>query len=365
MDFTEHDLNDRKKKILKAIIDLYIACGEPVGSKLLSQYQDISLSSATIRNELADLTEMGYLTQPHASSGRVPSEQGYRFYVNTLMQSYDMTANEIKKLNEILAEKNKQLDQIIESAGKFVSTVTHYPAISVRTPLKQVIPKYINLVYVDEFTFLIIIMISENNIKTQKISSDVTLTPEVINELQSIVTSELSDTDVGKLTFSEIVSLENKFGSYSSLATKIIKSIHESVMEEDKSEIKFSGVDKFLEYPEFTEINKLKDVLGMVSEKDSLLSLVEKSTGNGVNILIGSENTADKNGESAVVFKTITVNGKSIGAIGVIGPTRMDYAKVVSTVEILSESLSKIMSEGDRQIRAPKEINLIGDAEHE
>lgn len=339
------ELSERKKTILKAVVEAHIACGEPVGSKALSQNQQIALSSATIRNELAELTEMGYLIQPHTSAGRIPSEQGYRFYVDSLMQAYDLTAGEIRGLNEMLRERTAQLDRVIESAGRLISKLTRYPAISVHTFPATQTAKCVNLMLLDEHEFLVIVMISENNIKTRHLHSDLPLDSDSLHRVQEILNRSIAGREPDQLTLAEMMKIGQELGQFRDLGAPIIQCVYETLMEERHSDLQVSGVDRFLEYPEFTEVDRLRDMLGMLSEKQNLLSLVENSAGHDkVDVYIGSENTADKNGESTVVVRTITVDGKPVGAIGVIGPCRMDYSRVVSTVDRLSKSIAEMMS---------------------
>lgn len=350
------ELSERKKMILKAVVDAHIACGEPVGSKALSQNQQIALSSATIRNELAELTEMGYLIQPHTSAGRIPSERGYRFYVDSLMQSYDMTAGEIRGLNEMLRERTAELDRVIESAGRLISKLTRYPAISVHAFPSTQTAKCVSLMLMDEHEFLVIVMISENNIKTRHLHSGISLDSDALHRAQEVINRYIAGKEPDKLTFAEMLHMEEELGDYRELASPIIKCVYETLMEERQSDLQISGVDRFLEYPEFTEVDRLRDMLGMLSDKKNLLSLVENSAGHDrVDVYIGSENTADKNGDSTVVVRTITVDGKPVGAIGVIGPCRMDYSRVVSTVDMLSKSIADMMS-GQQASPGPAEL---------
>jgi heat-inducible transcriptional repressor len=345
MNDSSAELSNRKKMILKAIVDAHIACGEPVGSKFLSQNQQIALSSATIRNELAELTEMGYLIQPHTSAGRIPSEQGYRFYVDSLMQAYSMTANEIRDLNEMLRERTMKLDRIIDRASKLIASLTHYPAIAVCSSPKKQTARCLNLMNLDGNNFLVIVMISESSIKTRHIHSDIFLDQEALQKMQTILNHFMDGKEPDKLTLAEIMEMEEEFGLYRSLVSPIVKSVYEALEEDTQSELEVSGVDHFLEYPEFTEVSRMRDMLGMLSDKENLLSLVESSHDEGVNVYIGSENRADKSGESALIVKNIMVDGKAVGAIGVIGPCRMDYSRVVSTVEMLSKSISDMLEE--------------------
>lgn len=336
----EHSLNERKKQILKAVIDAHIACGEPVGSKLLAAKGQIALSSATIRNELAELTEMGYLVQPHTSAGRVPSEQGYRFYVDSLMERYDRTASEIRELNDLLKQRTQQLDRIIDDAGRLISTLTNYPAIAVRShPRSQTVRRF-NLVLMDTYSFLLIMVVSESNVITKTVRTQIPLTEGELADLQTVLNRLLVGKAPDQLTLTQIMELEASLGRLGSLANPIIKCMYEALRGDTRSDLRIEGVDRFLEYPEFSSVDRLRSMLEMLSNKQELLEIVEGAQGDDVNVYIGSENAADQNGDSTLIFKTITVDGRTLGAIGVIGPCRMDYSKVISTVEQLSRGIA-------------------------
>lgn len=336
----EQFLSERKKQILKAVIDAHIACGEPVGSKLLAASQQITLSSATIRNELAELTEMGYLLQPHTSAGRIPSEQGYRFYVDSLMESYERTSSEIGELNELLKQRTRQLDRIIDDAGRLMSNLTNYPAIAVRSrPRSQTVRRF-NLVYLDTYSFLLVMVISESNVITKTLRSQVPLNEDELYTVQRVLNRMLAGVEPESLTLTQMMDIETALGRLGSLASPIIKCIYESLRSESKSDLRIEGVDRFLEYPEFSSVDRLRSMLELVSNKQELLEIVEGAQGDKVNVYIGSENAADQSGDTTLIFKTITVDGRPIGAIGVIGPCRMDYSKVISTVEQLSRGIA-------------------------
>lgn len=336
----EHSLNERKKQILKAVIDAHIACGEPVGSKLLAAKGQIALSSATIRNELAELTEMGYLVQPHTSAGRIPSEQGYRFYVDSLMERYDRTANEIRELNDLLKQRTQQLDRIIDDAGRLISTLTNYPAIAVRSHPRSQTVRQFNLVLMDTYSFLLIMVVSESNVITKTVHTQIPLTEEELADLQTVLNRLLVGKAPDQLTLTQIMELEASMGRLGSLANPIIKCMYEALQGDTRSDLRIEGVDRFLEYPEFSSVDRLRSMLEMLSNKQELLEIVEGAQGDDVNVYIGSENAADQSGDSTLIFKTITVDGRTLGAIGVIGPCRMDYSKVISTVEQLSRGIA-------------------------
>lgn len=336
----EQSLSERKKQILKAVIDAHIACGEPVGSKLLAAQGQIALSPATIRNELAELTEMGYLMQPHTSAGRVPSEQGYRFYVDSLMERYDRTATEIRELNDLLTQRTRQLDRIIDDAGRLISTLTNYPAIAVRSrPRSQTVRRF-NLMLMDTYSFLLIMVISESNVVTKTVRSQIPLTEDELKTVEIVLNRALVGREPDQLTLSQMMEIEAAMGRLGSLANPIIKCIYEALRGDTRSDLRIEGVDRFLEYPEFSSIERLRSMLEMLSNKQELLEIVEGAQGDEVNVYIGSENAADQSGDSTLIFQTITVDGRPIGAIGVIGPCRMDYSKVIATVEQLSRGIA-------------------------
>ena len=341
-----NELSRRKQMILKAVIDEHISCGEPIGSKLISQNSQIALSSATIRNELAELTEMGYLMQPHTSAGRVPSEKGYRYYVDMLLGEYNKTSGEIQGLSQLLKERTSRLDKIIDDASKLVSALTHYPAIAVRSfPTKEAVRQY-NIMLLDEHSFMMVMLINETNIKSKHIICDLQLDEDAAGLIQKALNSCLTNVMPDDLTYAQMRKLENMLGTYSELAAILVKNIYEALSEGEQPDMRVEGVDRILEYPEFASVDNLRSVLEMLSSREGIIDMVENAESDEVNVYIGSENPADSTGESTIVFKTITVGGRQIGAIGVIGPRRMDYSKVISTVEQLSASIIEMMENG-------------------
>jgi len=336
-------LSERKKKILEAIIKQYVESGEPVGSKLLADLPTIKASSATIRNEMAELTEMGYLQQPHTSAGRIPSEQGYRYYVDSLMESYNSTTEEIGTLNELLKARTEQLDRIIDDAGKLASALTNYPAISVKSNKRRQVVKRFSVMQNDACNFLLIMLIGRDTVRTKNITTKVYLDEATLMRLQTVLNRHLANLDLDTLTFAQMMSMEKELGEYGFLASPVVKSIYEALAEDTESDVKIEGVDRLLAYPEFSDVGQLKSLLGLFEQKEEIVSLVEESDKNGVNVLIGSENTVDTMNGSTLIFKTIRVDGVDIGAIGIIGPCRMDYEKVISTIDSLTKTITQMM----------------------
>lgn len=350
-------LSERKQKILEAVIKLYVETSEPVGSKAIAELDGIRASSATVRNEMAELTEMGYLTQPHTSAGRIPSEQGYRYYVDSLMASYSATTSEISSLNELLKARTEQLDRIIDDAGKLASALTNYPAISVRSNKRRQIVKRFSVMQNDATSFLLIMLISHDTVRTKRITTKVYLDDSVLLKLQNVLNDNLTNLDLDTLTYAKMMAIEKTLGDYSFLASPVIKSIYEALSEDTESDVKIEGVDRLLSYPEFSDVGKLKSLLGLFDQKEELVTMVEEADKAGVNVLIGHENTVGTMNDSTIVFRTIRVDGVDIGAIGIIGPVRMDYEKVIATINTLTESVSEMMRSA-RQLGEKKPLQL-------
>ncbi len=332
-------LSERKKMILRAIIDAHIDRGEPVGSKYLTQNNNISLSSATVRNEMAELEELGYLEQPHTSAGRIPSELGYRFYVDSLMEKYRLTRDELEQLDTLKKSKEAELDRIIEQAGRLFSRITNYTAITVKPRPVQVVITNFNSVYVDSKSF-VLVMIANNGIaKTKLIKTADEITPRVTERLTELLNKFIAGTNVSELSYSSILEIQNGLFGYEQLVEPIIKCIYDTVNEIDRGDVKVEQVNRLLDFPEYSNLSQLQGLIGMLEQKEDILNIISNSQNDKTNILIGKENSVDIMSNSTLIFKTITANDKIVGAIGVIGPCRMDYSKVVTTLDLLADSI--------------------------
>lgn len=333
------DLSGRKKLILRSVIESHIATGEPIGSKALVTRSDIPFSSATIRNEMAELESMGYLVQPHTSAGRVPTSRGYRFYVDALMENYKLTATEIISLNNIIKNKMGELDAILKSASKLIASMTNYTTVAVQSA-------YSNTMTVEQFTymlleeraFLLVMRMSDGSVATKHIRTDISLDEEILHRLNGILNRRFAGISSEGVTLPMMMQAESEMGAAGSLIAPVVKAIYETTGKTEEADINFEGINKLLEYPEFSNVEQMKRVISMFEKKDDIMKMIEGADDDKVNIFIGHDGKLVDN--SAFVFKTIKVGGKAVGAIGVFGPSRMDYSKVISTVEYLSRSLS-------------------------
>ena len=342
---SKHELSERKKRILKAIVDAHIVDGEPVGSKYIMQDEHLNVSSATIRNEMAELEALGYLEQPHTSSGRVPSELGYRFYVDSLIESYAMTTNEITEINKLLRSKMNELDQILLTASKLAGNLTNYTSFVMKPKASSVSIKKFDVIFVDRHTLLLIMISNSGSVITKRLSFEMRISQLTATDLAMNLNDHIAGLTANEITLPIIVEIENAMGERSAIVTPIIKIIYESMNELDGGDLKVSGMDRLLQYPEYSNKEQLRELLGALENKSDILDLVSDHDSDGVNVVIGSESSVKVMNNSALVFKPVVRDGKTIGAIGIIGPRRMDYAKVVATLEGLAGNVESMINE--------------------
>ncbi|MBR2479435.1 MAG: heat-inducible transcription repressor HrcA [Clostridia bacterium] len=340
-----NELSERKRLILKAIVEAHIEGGDPVGSKYLMENRNITCSSATIRNEMAELESLGYLEQPHTSAGRVPSELGYRFYVDSLAQEYAMTAREIEEINKLLKMKMTEIDQILVMASKVASAITNYTGIAIKPRRSNVTIERFEGFAIDSRSFVLVMMLSNGSVKTRNVRVDNGISTETIGRLTTLLNSYVSGLTTDGITLPIIMDLEREMGGDGELISPIIKSIYEVMNEIDSGELKLSGLDRLLQYPEYADTDRFREMLGALEKKDEILNLVSEAKDDDINVIIGSESAVKVMDHSALVFKPIVKNGKTLGAIGVIGPLRMDYAKVLATIAGLSGRLADLINE--------------------
>ena len=346
----DYRLSERKKLILKAIIDAHITYGEPVGSKYLAENQQLSCSSATIRNEMAELEEMGFLEQPHTSAGRVPSELGYRFYVNTLLQQYRMTSGEIEAINTSLQTKLAEMDQLLSEASRIAAAVTNYTGIAVkRRPSAATVRKF-ECVQVDAHQFVLVMLPNSGGAAiTRTVRTPLPMTPEELARLITLFNEKLTLIPAEGFTLPLIGEIERGMGRLSVLVSPIVRTVYEAMNEADKPHTAVEGVNHLLRYPEYADLDKLRSLLDVLEDKEELRNLVplDESDEGGVNVYIGSENTVKVMEHSTLVFRSIRRRGRVVGAIGVIGPRRMDYSKVIATIDGIAGRIDEMLDGGE------------------
>lgn len=342
----QNELTERKKMILKAIIDAYIEMGEPVGSKYLMKNKHIDYSSATIRNEMAELESMGFLEQPHTSAGRVPSEMGYRFYVDGLIETYQITAREIQEIKSALRSKISELDKIFELATRVASSLTNYTALSLKTRANTNAANRYDTVYLDPHNFILVILTGIGTVKTKYIKTDYALSPDTVTRLSETLNDFLTGVTLDKVTLPLIMKMEAKMGVEGDfLINPIIKGIYEELNDPAAEVLRFEGMNRLLQYPEYSDISRLKEMLELFERKEDIFNVISGSPDDNIKVYIGSENTVKIMNNSTLIYKTVRSGGRIVGAIGIIGPCRMDYSKVIAMVDHLAGDIKEIINE--------------------
>ena len=344
MEGLKSTLSERKQLILKTIVEAHIRLGEPVGSKYLVEEAKIQCSSATIRNEMAELEELGYLEKPHTSAGRIPSELGYRFYVDTLAYQYDITKKEAEELENILSYKKHEIDKILEKATQLASSLTNYTALSLRPRVSAIAIKRYEAIYLDPHSFIIVMVAFMGNVvKTANIKLPFEVTQETITRLTQVLNKNLANISVEQINVPTIMKMEAELSSCPELISIVVKNIYEAT-NQISSEIKFEGVNRLLEYPEYSDLDKLQKMISTIENKNDIIEAISNidQSDDDIKVFIGSENTVEIMDDSTLIYKNLKLGGKTIGAIGIIGPCRMDYSKVLATIDKLAYEISKL-----------------------
>lgn len=340
------DLDERKIKILQAIIRNYMETGEPVGSRTVSKYADLHLSSATIRNEMADLEEMGYILQPHTSAGRIPSDRAYRFYVDSIMSEKEQ---EIEDMKEVLVQKADKIDLLLQQVAKLLADNTNYTTMVTEPKYKYKKIKFIQLNQIGNNQILVILVLNNNHVSNKFINMENELEEGVVPQLNFIFNAALSGLDFTEINMAIMQSIKEKAGDYSELAGSILDAIAEGMSEQDESQVYTSGATNILKYPELSDKGIIADLISTFEEKKSLKPWVEDASPeekHAIQVYIGDEAPVESMKDCSVVTATYQIEEGVYGKIGIVGPKRMDYEKVVSTLRICMNQLDDIFKNG-------------------
>ena len=291
------ELSERKKLILKAVIDTYIEKCEPVGSKYLADYYNINLSPASIRNTMNELEHLGLLEQPHTSAGRIPSSLGYRVYVDNIMQNYMLSSNEIKEITDNLNMKISRLDKIIEQAGKLVSSMTSLMSVSMTPKSNSVSIIKIDCVYFDLNNFLLVILTSVNIVKTKHIYSRFDISEEILTHLKNVLNKNLANVDINTVSLPLILNMETLLGAYSGIISPVLKVIYEAVREINETHIYIDGAGNLLDMPEYHDLEKARSLVNLIENKNCITEIFSSSEKDSLNIYIGEENAVTSEGD--------------------------------------------------------------------
>ncbi|MEG0765329.1 MAG: heat-inducible transcriptional repressor HrcA [Pseudoflavonifractor sp.] len=340
------DLTERKKRILRVIIENYIETAEPVGSKTIVEASGLDISSATIRNEMADLETLGFLEQPHTSAGRIPSPRGYRLYVNELMAEHRLSVQETQRMNQALHLKMQELDRVIDQAGHIVSQLTQYPAFALSSGKQSVTIRRFDLLMVERSAFIIVVMTDTNAVRNRLVRLPADFTEPQLQLLNTLLNTSFTDLTLDQITPELMRVARHAAGEAYGLISLVVSFAIEVLEELENRRVHTAGLTHILEHPEYRSLEKAQ----------TLMSYLDQDTDPGrfpipkddlTNILIGPENIALALKDTSVVMASYDIGEGMRGIIGVVGPTRMDYAKITARLSYLADGLARLFNQGE------------------
>ncbi len=337
------ELQERKMKILQAVIRNYLETGEPVGSRTISKYTDLHLSSATIRNEMADLEEMGLIIQPHTSAGRIPTDEGYRIYVDDMLREKEQ---EVENMKSVLVEKEDKLENLLKQVAKLLAVNTQYASM-ISAPLVQRNKiKFIQLTQIDPQQVLAVIVIEGNLIRNTVIPVGEELSTETLLKLNMLLNTNLNGLSVEQINLGLIAAIKQQAGIHSEIVSKVIDAAAEAIRADEDLEIYTSGANNIFRYPELADQSKASQIISDFEEKQVLGSIVQETlaeeSGNGIQVYIGKEMPTQGMQDCSVVTATYELGEGMKGTVGIIGPKRMDYDKVVGVLKDIMHQLDDL-----------------------
>lgn len=338
-------LDDRKWKIFNAIIKTYLETGEPVGSRTISKYADLNLSSATIRNEMADLEEMGLIIQPHTSAGRIPSDQGYRLYVDSLMEKQEQEVNEMK---EMFIQKQDRMESILKQVVKVLANNTNYATLISSPRYQRTKLKFIQLSVISHDQLLAVIVTEGNIVKNKMLHFEHGLDNEMVLKLNILLNSSLNGLTVEEINLGLIARLKDQAGIHSDVVNGVLDAVAEAIQADEEYEVYTSGATNIFKYPELSDSSRASELINAFEEKQELVNLINETMSDenstGIQVYIGNEAPIETMRDCSVVTATYELGEGIQGRIGIIGPKRMDYEKVMDSLKTLKVQLDTIFN---------------------
>ena len=346
------ELDERKKKILQAVIRNYLETGEPVGSRTISRYTDLNLSSATIRNEMADLEEMGYILQPHTSAGRIPSDKGYRLYVDTMMEEKE---REVIEMKDMLVQRQDKMETLLKQVARVLAQNTQYATLISAPQAKRSKLKFLQLSRVDARQLLAVIVIEGNVIKNNILPVEEDLEDETILKLNILLNTHLNGLSIDEISLGMIAAMKQQAGIHSSIVSGVIDAVAEAIRAEEDLEIYTSGTNNIFRYPELADQQKASELINTFEEKQLLGALLQEAytegENTGIQVYIGAETPVQSMRDCSVVTAAYELGGGMRGTIGIVGPKRMDYDKVVGTLRTIQTQLDELYRKDEQTER--------------
>ena len=346
-------LNERKKKILQLIIEDYISTAEPVGSRTIARKYDLGLSPATIRNEMSDLELLGYLEQPHTSAGRIPSPQGYRLYVDELMEKPGETADDDgAALQQTVLAKVRELDHLVQEAGRLLTSLTNYASVAITPALAQISIRQFEIIAVDKMNFVIVVVTDSGTVKNKMVRTVSEVTKDEAELLTYVLNQTLTGLPLSSIT-AERFDIVRRAAGLTALLAPVAEYIAELIAELSDQKVYLDGASKLLRFPEYRDTKKAQTLLDyMEDDRRHLLPATRKI--DGIQFFIGPENGENPLSETSAIYAKYDIGKIGQGAIGIVGPTRMDYAKLSAQLSRFAKGLNRLIAETFLDDKDPK-----------
>ena len=337
------DMGNRKRLILQAIIEDYINTAEPVGSRTISKKYLTGTSSATIRNEMSDLEDMGYIEQPHTSAGRIPSDKGYRLYVDTIMKQNTINEAQREMIKKEFIDSMGEIDRMIKHASKLLSQMTQYTSIVIAPQFRRTGIKQIQLIRIDKAVILAVIITDAGILKNSVLRLKQDVNPDALIRITNMLNDKFAGLGMEDIESFDLQDLLNNSMGHGEIIEQVLPELIQTLLYSDTSEVYRDGVSNILNLPEYSNINKARDFLNIMEERE-LLFKVLNDVHDDVNVSIGKENKLEQFKECSLITATYKINDKTIGSVGIIGPTRMEYSKTVSVMDYMGKALSRYLT---------------------
>ncbi len=339
-------LDERKIKILSAIIDDYIATAEPIGSRTIARKYRIGISPATIRNEMADLEELGYLSQPHTSAGRMPSNKGYRFYVDFLLPTRGLNKHEQMLIHRMFSKRINEFEQLAKEAARIISRLTSYTTITMGPQLESSRLKYIQVNRIEETRGLLILVTNFGTVTHHIIDIPQDFDDSDLLRVTNILNSNLAGKALSEITCEKLDTIKNEMIEYDEILNLLLEILLKNLSDvPDNTSVVSMGGSKILDHPEFRDVEKAKNFFSLLEQRELIIKALKSiSKPNAITVTIGNENPVIELQDYSVVTSNICIDGKDLGIFGIVGPTRMKYSKVISTLEQVTDLLIKTIA---------------------
>ncbi len=335
-------LTERQRMILHAIVDDYIRSAEPVGSRSISKRGDIGFSPATIRNEMADLEELGFLEQPHTSAGRVPSTKGYRYYVDHLIQLNEVSEQDLSLARSFVTEKMNQMEQVIQHTAMIMSNLTNYTSILLGPEMFNTSLKHFGFIPLDQSSAVAIIVTNTGHVENRTISLPPGVKMDEMEQVVQILNTKLAGVPLIRLKSKLYSEVGQELARHVDHYEQMLGVLESALSNDDEQRIFLSGTTNMLTQPEFKDVDKVKTILDLLDETPTIMKMFTDLPA-GIQVRIGTENDHKAISDCSLITATYAVDGQSLGTIGILGPTRMEYGKVISLLDLISKDMAVLL----------------------